>query len=77
MGGVLEVMKTLARNGMTMIVVTHEMDFAREVASKVVFMDDGQILETGSAEQIFEHPHHERTIQFLQRVSRTASEVAG
>ncbi len=72
-GGVLEVMKTLARDGMTMIVVTHEMDFAREVASKVVFMDDGQILETGSARQIFEHPRHERTIQFLQRVSRTAA----
>jgi L-cystine transport system ATP-binding protein len=69
-GGVLEVMKTLARDGMTMIVVTHEMGFAREVASRVVFMDDGQVLETGSPEAVFEHARHERTIQFLRRVSR-------
>jgi len=75
-GGVLEVMKGLARDGMTMIVVTHEMGFAREVASRVVFMDDGLILEAGSAEEVFERPRHDRTIQFLQRVTRTAQEPA-
>jgi L-cystine transport system ATP-binding protein len=69
-GEVLEVMKGLAREGMTMIVVTHEMSFARAVASRVVFMDDGLIVEEGSPEEIFEHTRHERTRQFLQRVKR-------
>ena len=73
-GGVLEVMKGLARDGMTMVVVTHEMGFAREVANQVVFMDDGQILEAGSPEEVFEHAHHERTVQFLQRVTRSAAD---
>jgi L-cystine transport system ATP-binding protein len=74
-GGVLDVMKGLARDGMTMIVVTHEMAFAREVAHRVVFMDDGVILETGSADEVFEHAQHERTLQFLQRVNRSAPEA--
>jgi L-cystine transport system ATP-binding protein len=69
-GEVLEVMKALAREGRTMIVVTHEMSFARAVANRVVFMDDGLIVEEGSPEEIFEHTHHERTRQFLQRVKR-------
>lgn len=55
-GDVLEVMKDLAKKGMTMIVVTHEMGFAKEVADRVVFVDDGQILEQGTPDQIFEHP---------------------
>jgi L-cystine transport system ATP-binding protein len=75
-GGVLEVMKALAQDGMTMIVVTHEMNFAREVAQKVVFMDEGRILEEGSPEAIFEHAQQERTLQFLQRVTRTAGAQA-
>jgi ABC-type polar amino acid transport system ATPase subunit len=69
-GEVLEVMKGLAREGMTMIVVTHEMGFAREVASRVVFMDDGMVVEEGSADDLFERSRHERTRQFLQRVRR-------
>lgn len=69
-GGVLEVMKTLAREGMTMIVVTHEMGFAREVSHKVVFMDEGQVLEEGSSSTVFDRPRNERTAQFLQRVVR-------
>ena len=67
-GEVLEVMKELAREGMTMIVVTHEMGFAREVASRVIFMDEGVIKEEGTPEQIFTHPKHERTKTFLQKV---------
>jgi ABC-type polar amino acid transport system ATPase subunit len=69
-GEVLEVMKGLAREGMTMIVVTHEMSFAREAAGKVVFMDDGRVVEQGTPREVFEHPRHERTVQFLQRVKR-------
>ena len=67
-GEVLAVMKQLAAAGMTMIVVTHEMGFAREVANRVVFMNDGVILETGSPEQIFLNPENDRTRQFLQSV---------
>ena len=67
-GEVLEVMKALARNGMTMVVVTHEMGFAREVGSRVVFMDDGIILEQGTPEQIFEHPKDPRLQDFLSKV---------
>lgn len=67
-GEVLEVMKELAREGMTMVVVTHEMGFAREVASRVIFMDKGEILEEGNPEEIFSKPKHERTKSFLQKV---------
>ncbi len=67
-GEVLAVMKKLANEGATMIIVTHEMTFAQEVASKVVFMDGGVIVEQGSAKQIFTAPKEERTAQFLRRV---------
>ena len=67
-GEVLEVMKDLAKDGMTMIIVTHEMGFAREVASKVVFMADGVVQEAGSPEMIFEHPQNERLVNFLGKV---------
>ena len=65
---VLEVMKELADEGMTMAVVTHEIGFAREVASKVVFMDEGYILEEGNPKEIFNNPKHIRTKQFLDKV---------
>jgi polar amino acid transport system ATP-binding protein len=65
---VLDVMKRLASEGMTMVVVTHEMGFAREVASRVVFMDEGEIVEEGTPEQLFTAPSHERTKRFLSRV---------
>ena len=67
-GEVLEVMKELARNGMTMVVVTHEMGFAREVADRVLFMDGGLILEEGTPEEIFRHPQNPRTQDFLNKV---------
>ncbi len=67
-GEVLEVMKELAREGMTMIVVTHEMGFAREVADRVVMMDDGQIIEEGTPEHFFTNPTHERTKSFLSKI---------
>jgi polar amino acid transport system ATP-binding protein len=67
-GEVLTVMKTLAQGGMTMVVVTHEMGFAREAADKVIFMYAGSILETGSPAQIFSRPENPRTRQFLQSV---------
>ena len=67
-GDVLNVMKELAEEGMTMLVVTHEMGFAREVADRVVFMYDGAILEEGSPKDIFTNPKHDRTRQFLQSV---------
>ncbi len=69
-GEVLKVMETLAASGMTMLIVTHEMDFAREVADRVVFMDQGVIAEEGPPEQIFDSPQQERTRQFLQRTQR-------
>lgn len=69
-GEVLAVMKKLAEEGATMIVVTHEMSFAQEVATKVIFMDGGVVVEEGSAEDIFTHPKEERTSQFLHRVLR-------
>ena len=68
MGDVLHVMKELAKEGMTMVVVTHEMNFARDVSDKVIFMADGVVAESGTPEEIFEHPTNERTKQFLQRV---------
>ena len=67
-GEVLEVMKQLAQEGMTMVVVTHEMGFAREVAHRVIFMDEGQIVEEGVPEQIFSHPTQQRTKDFLNKV---------
>jgi ABC-type polar amino acid transport system ATPase subunit len=65
---VLDVIKELARDGMTMIVVTHEMGFAREVADRVVFMSDGEIVEVGTPEEIFDHPTEERTKKFLSQI---------
>jgi polar amino acid transport system ATP-binding protein len=67
-GEVLDAMRRLARDGMTMIVVTHEMGFAREVADQVVFMDDGVIVESGSPEQVLSRPQQERTRTFLSKV---------
>jgi polar amino acid transport system ATP-binding protein len=67
-GDVLAVMRALAQDGMTMIVVTHEMSFAREVADRVVFMDDGVIVEQGAPDQVIGNPAHERTRRFLARV---------
>ena len=67
-GEVLEVMKELARDGMTMVVVTHEMGFAREVGSRVLFMDGGQLLEEGTPEEIFGAPKHPRLQDFLSKV---------
>lgn len=67
-GEVLDVMKELAKEGMTMIVVTHEMGFAREVADRIVFMDDGYIVEVGTPKEIFNHAKEERTISFLDKV---------
>lgn len=67
-GDVLEVMKELAKEGMTMVVVTHEMGFAKEVSDRVVFMEGGYIVEQGPPEEIFTSPRHERTREFLSRV---------
>lgn len=67
-GEVLSVMKTLAQEGMTMVVVSHEMGFAREVADRVIFMDEGVIQEEGQPEEIFNHPKNERTQSFLKKV---------
>ena len=67
-GEVLEVMKELARGGMTMVVVTHEMGFAREVGNRVLFMADGQLLEQGTPDQIFDTPKHPRLQDFLSKV---------
>ncbi len=67
---VLDTMVELARDGMTMIVVSHEMGFAREVASRMVFMDEGQIVEVGEPEAFFAHPRHERTKLFLRQILR-------
>ncbi len=67
-GEVLDVMKALAKDGMTMVVVTHEMGFAREVADRVLFMDEGIIAEQGTPKEIFENPQKERTQSFLRKV---------
>ena len=67
-GEVLEVMKDLAKDGMTMVCVTHEMGFAREVATRVLFMDEGVIMEQGTPEEIFSNPQNERTKSFLSKV---------
>lgn len=65
---VLQVMKDLAKEGMTMVIVTHEMGFARDVSDKVIFMVDGEIVESGEPQQIFNTPTHQRTQNFLERV---------
>jgi polar amino acid transport system ATP-binding protein len=67
-GEVLDVMKELARAGMTMVVVTHEMGFAREVGNRVLFMDEGKIVEEGTPEAIFNSPQHPRLQEFLSKV---------
>lgn len=67
-GDVLNVMKKLAKEGMTMVVVTHEMGFAKEVADRVVFMADGNVVEEGTPEEVFDHPQNERTKSFLEKV---------
>jgi polar amino acid transport system ATP-binding protein len=67
-GEVLTVMKQVADEGMTMVVVTHEIGFAREVADRVIFMDQGRVVEQGPAAQVLDHPTHERTASFLRRV---------
>lgn len=68
-GEVLQVMKNLAEEGMTMVVVTHEMNFAKDVGSRIVFMDEGIILEEGTPEEIFNNPKNQRTKDFLKRVT--------
>lgn len=70
-GEVLKVMKELADSGLTMLIVTHEMEFAREVSDRVVFMDKGVIAEEGTPEQIFNTPTHERTREFLKRILKS------
>lgn len=67
-GEVLDVMKTLAKDGMTMVVVTHEMGFAKEVGSRVLFMDEGVIVEQGKPEELFNNPQHPRTQDFLRKI---------
>ncbi|MFQ9614821.1 MAG: amino acid ABC transporter ATP-binding protein, partial [Clostridium butyricum] len=67
-GEVLNVMKDLAKEGMTMVVVTHEMGFAREVGDRIIFMDGGKVLESGTPEEIFQNPKNPRTIDFLSKV---------
>ena len=67
-GEVLNVIRELAKEDMTMVIVTHEMAFARDVADKVIFMDEGVILEEGRPEKIFDHPEYDRTRQFLSRI---------
>ena len=67
-GEVLKVMKDLAKSGLTMLVVTHEMGFAKEVSDRVVFMDQGVIAEEGAPEEIFNNPVHDRAREFLKRI---------
>ena len=67
-GEVLDVMKDLAGSGMTMVIVTHEMGFAREVASRVLFIDQGKVMESGTPEEVFNNPKNERTKLFLSKV---------
>ncbi len=69
-GETLELMKKVAERGITMLVVTHEMGFARDIADKVIFMDDGVVVEEGSPEEIFDNPKEERTRRFLARIAR-------
>jgi polar amino acid transport system ATP-binding protein len=76
-GEVLDVMIELAREGMTMIVVTHEMGFARSVADAIIFMEGGVIVEEGTPQQLFANPRHERTGQFLRKISELYGEMNG
>ena len=69
----LKVIRQLAQNHMTMIIVTHEMQFAREVASQVIFMADGVVVEKGTPEKIFDHPKEEATRKFLKRILKEES----
>ncbi|MFT4890288.1 MAG: polar amino acid transport system ATP-binding protein [Halobacteriales archaeon] len=75
-GEVLEVMRDLADEGMTMLVVTHEMEFAQSVASDIVFLDDGVVQEHGPPQQLFENPEKERTAEFLERITAEEEEEA-
>jgi polar amino acid transport system permease protein len=75
-GEVLAVIRRLAEMGMTMVVVTHEIRFAREVADRVIFMDDGQVVEQGAPEEVIDAPRHERTRRFLRLVEQEAVEEA-
>ena len=74
-GEVTQVMRQLAEEGMTMLVVTHEMGFATEAASKIMFLDGGKIVERGPPEKMFENPEHERTKKFLERITRLHGET--
>ncbi|AQS53704.1 Arginine transport ATP-binding protein ArtM [Jeotgalibaca dankookensis] len=65
---VLQVMKKLANDGMTMVIVTHEMGFAREVGDRIIFMDEGTVVETGTPEELFTSPQHKRTQEFLSKI---------
>ena len=67
-GEVLDVMRSLAKEGMTMVIVTHEMGFAREVGDRLLFVDEGRIIEQGEPKEVFEHPKEERTRSFLSKV---------
>ena len=67
-GEVLNVMKSLAKDGMTMVLVTHEMGFAKEVGDRILFMDEGRIIEEGTPEEIFQNPKNSRTKDFLSKV---------
>ena len=67
-GGVLDLMKELAADGTTMVVVTHEMGFAREAGNRLVFMDEGAIVEEGTPDEVFDNPQHDRTKQFLSQI---------
>ncbi len=74
-GEVLDVMKTLARDGMTMLIATHEMAFIREIAHRIVFIDGGVVVETGAPADIFQAPSQPRTADFLRRVRAAAAPV--
>ena len=74
-GEVLSVMQNLAQEGMTMLVVTHEMAFARDVADQVIFMDEGVIVEQGDARTVIEHPSQERTRQFLSGYTQNGAQL--
>jgi polar amino acid transport system permease protein len=74
-GEVLAVIRRLAEAGMTMIVVTHEVRFARDVADRVVFMDEGRVIEQGPPEEVLDHPKNERTQRFLRMVEQTETET--
>lgn len=75
-GGILDIIQNIAHGGITMIMVTHEMNFAREVSDEIIFLDQGHILEQGKPQDIFNHPQHERTIQFIQGFSNTNASLS-